>query len=259
MMGLRNNDARLFALQFLSAGELAAQKLDEAARSRASVRTQEPHAEQENQQLEDLRISQASAGILRRAPFCVLEKSGEVIVEFCLNEGRRPLFVNDAGGECFVGFSERLEAPKDIRIGRGLPLGAEFSDGKRDRRKKLAVRVHDIRREPHVKQRRVGRKRPRVLILVTMRRGDIAAVRRAVDGHFPLCPAAHGTDFVGFCGAKTPRFSLLTNWTNHEWSPGEAREKTEYHAMMTLLWKRRAAMISSTVPIPKRASASIHR
>ena len=79
--------------------------------------------------MEDLRISQATAGILRRAPFCVLEKSGEAVVEFSLNEGRRPLFVNDAGGKCFVGFSERFEAPEDIRIGRGLPLGAEFSDG----------------------------------------------------------------------------------------------------------------------------------
>src|SRR5690242_19124594 len=83
--GLRDNDAGFFALQFVGAGELAAEEFEEAAGARASVSAQEAHAVEEDEELEDFGILGAALGILRGRLLGFVEKCGEGVVESALD------------------------------------------------------------------------------------------------------------------------------------------------------------------------------
>jgi len=54
-----------------------------------------------------------------------------------------------------------------------------------------------------------------------MRGNQIAAIRRAIDGQFPLGAATDGADFLGLGRAETARFAPFADWTKHQRSPGK--------------------------------------
>ena len=118
--------------------------------------------------------------------------------------------------------------------------------------------MDNMRRQPHVQKRRIRWQRPRVLVFVTMSGQQIPTVRRAVDRRFPLRAAAHRANPSAFAGQNRPalRFSQMGQSTN---LPVKNASQPEYHAMMTLLWNRRAAITNSSDPIANSASASSHR
>jgi hypothetical protein len=64
--------------------------------------------------------------------------------------------------------------------------------------------------------------------------------------------------FSALAGQKRPglRFWQIGQCTD---DPPESDKNSEYHAMMTLLWNRRAAITSKSVPMTKSASASVQR
>jgi len=53
---LRDDDAGFFALEFVGAGELAAEEFDEAAGARAAVGAKQAHAIEEDEELEDFGV-----------------------------------------------------------------------------------------------------------------------------------------------------------------------------------------------------------
>jgi len=91
-----------FALEFVGAGELAAEKFDEAAGARTSVGPEQAHAVEEDEKLEDFGIF--GEGSLRGGLFGFVEKGGESVVESALDRRDWGLLVDNAGGERFVGF-----------------------------------------------------------------------------------------------------------------------------------------------------------
>ena len=111
-----------------------------------------------------------------------------------------------------------------------------------------------------------------MFIFVAMRGDQIRAIRRATDGDFAFRAAAHRTNLFALSRTKARGFALSTNRTIHNDSPGKFRRLGSIlraiakhngngredlvltfsrapcanvgYAMMTLFWKRRAAMIS---------------
>lgn len=73
------------------------------------------------------------------------------------------------------------------------------------------------------KERRTGWDGTLLLVLVTVRRSEIAAIYRTINGNFALRAAANGADFFRLCRAKAAFLSLLTNWTRQARSPGRPR------------------------------------
>jgi hypothetical protein len=155
----------------VGAGELGSEEFEEAAGAWAAVSAQEAHAIEEDKELEDFGVLGASLSILLGRLFGFIQEGGEGVVESALDERDRRLFVDDAGGECFVGFGQRLQRGEDIRVRRGGLRGAEFGDGESDGGKKLRVDADEIRGETDIQQRCVGRELARVLFFVAVR-GD---------------------------------------------------------------------------------------
>jgi len=211
-----DDNARLFALKFVGAGELAAEKFDEAAGAGAAIGAQKAHAEEKDQQLKNLRVLHGAEGRLRVVLLRFVEKSGQGVVKLALNGRHGWLFIDDAGDKGFVRVSERAECREDIGIRGGRLRGAELCDGEGDRGEKLAVNLNRVRGDADVEKRRVCGKGARMLVFVAVGRKEIAAVGRAVDGDFSLRAAADGTNFLGLSRAKAARFALLANWTSHK-------------------------------------------
>ena len=88
----------------MGAGELAAEKFEEAAGAWASVGAQQAHAVEEDEELEDFGVLGAALGSLRRGLLGLVEERGKSVVESALDGRDWRLFVDDAGRECFVGF-----------------------------------------------------------------------------------------------------------------------------------------------------------
>ena len=220
---LRDDDAGLFALEFLGPGELAAQEFDELAGARAAVGAENAHAKEEDQELKDLgilgRVDGRGGGLL----FDLGEEGGEGVVEFALNGGSRRLLVDNAGSEGFVGFDESAESGKDVGICSGGLICGEFGDGESDGREKLAMHLDGVGSNAHLEERGVGGESAGVLLLVAMRGDEVAAVGGAVDGDFALGAAADGADFFRFGGAETARLAFVADRTEHERSPSEQK------------------------------------
>jgi hypothetical protein len=94
---LRHNDTRFFALQFVGAGELAAEEFDEVAGARAAVAAKQAHAIEKDEELEDFGIFGAALRILRGGLFGFVEEGGESVVESALDSWNWWLLVDDAG------------------------------------------------------------------------------------------------------------------------------------------------------------------
>jgi hypothetical protein len=216
---LGNDDAGLFAVKFLGAGELATQKFDELARARATVGPEQAHAEEEHQQLENLGVFDWAEGGLLGGLLGFVQKCGERVVKFALDGGYGRLLVEDAGNQGFVGFRQGSESGEDVRIGCGWLCRAEFSNVERDGREELAVGMDNVGSNADVEKRSVCGESTGVLALITMSGNEVAAVWRAVDGDFALDATTDGADFLRLGRTKTTRLALLTNWTGHERSP----------------------------------------
>src|SRR4249919_2040321 len=104
----------------------------------------------------------------------------------------------------------------------------KLGGSKRDPGKHILVRVNDVLRNFDVEQGRVGGKLALVLILVTMRRDEVRAVGRAVDGNFALRAAAYGTDFLALRGTKSYGFTLFADRTRHSGSRRCTGKPAEY-------------------------------
>jgi len=256
---------------------LAAEELEEAAGAWAAVGAQEAHAIEEDEELEDFGVFGAALGILRGGLLGFIEEGGKGVVEAALDGRDRTMFIDNAGGQRFVGLGQRFERGKGVGVGGGGFCGAEFGNGEGDGGEKLRMDTDEIRGQANVEQRRVGGELARVSFFVAMRGDEVSAVGRAVEGDFAFGAAADGADGFGFGGAEAAGFAFLTDRTGQKY-PLERRVnraksarrggralqvrvlgRTEYHAMMTLFWKRRAAITRSMVPMKKRATASIQR
>ncbi len=108
IQALRNDDTRLFALKLLGGGELAAKEFDEAAGARAAVGAEKAHAEEKDEQLQNLRILNGTEGRLLTVLLGIVEERRECVVEFALKVGYGRLLVHDAGSEGFIAFGESL-------------------------------------------------------------------------------------------------------------------------------------------------------
>jgi hypothetical protein len=217
---LGDDDAGLFALEFVGSGELAAEKFDEAAGARTAIGAEKAHAEEEDKEWEDFGILDGAEGwALRSVLFGFGEESGEGVVEFALNEGNRGLLIDDTGGEGFVGVGEGAKSRENIGIGGGGLAGAEFGDGESDGGEKAAVDLDGVRVDAHVEKGGVGGEGARMVVLVAMSGNEVGTVGGAVDGKFALGAATDRTDFFGLSGAKTAGFALLADWTSHDEIP----------------------------------------
>lgn len=119
-------------------------------------------------------------------------------------------------------------------------------------------------------ERRVSRDFTFVLILVAVGSGEIRAIGRAGDCNFALGAAADGANLFALGGTETPNFPFFANWTRQTNSLTRTGEKNTLrnkkckidvsdYAMITLLWKRRAAMVKRTVPRMQSARPSFHK
>jgi len=213
---LREDDAGVFALEFVGARELASEEFDETAGTRAAVGAQKSHAVEEDNQLENFGVLGVAEGRLCGGLLCLGEKRGDGAVEGALDGPDRRLFVEDAGGEGFPGFGEGFEGGEDIGIGGAGFAGAEFRDGESDGGEKLRMQADEVRREADVEERSVRRKLARVLFLVAVGRDEISTVGRAVEGDFAFDAATDGADFFGLGWAKARGLAFFTDWTEHE-------------------------------------------
>jgi hypothetical protein len=66
---LGGDDAGFFALEFVGAGELAAEEFDEAAGARAAVGADQAHAIEKDEELEDFGVFEAALGSSRGGLF----------------------------------------------------------------------------------------------------------------------------------------------------------------------------------------------
>ena len=243
--GLRDDGAGLFALEFLRAGELPAEKFNKTARARAAVGAEQTHAEEENQQLKNLGVFERAEGSRRTVLLGFGEERRERVIEFALQVCRGRLLVDDAGSESFVGFGEGLQGGENIGIGGGRLRGAEFGDGESDGREKAAMGMDGVGSDANVEQGSVWSESTGVFVLVAVSGEKITAVGGAVDGDFALRTTTNGANFFGFGGAKPARLTLLANWTSHERSPGTGKLET-FHSELKL---RRPGLIQTDLKI----------
>ena len=211
----RQDDAGLFALEFVGTGELAAEEFEEAAGARTAVGAQKAHAVEEDNQLENFGVWGVAKRRLRGRLFGFGEKCGEGVVEGALDRRDGRSFIEDAGGEGFPGFGEGFEGGENIGIGGGGFAGAEFGDGEGHGGKKLRVKADKIGSEADIEERSIGRERARVLVFVTVGGMEIAAVGRAIEGDFALGAATDGADFFGLGRAEPFGLAFLTDRTEH--------------------------------------------
>ena len=213
MQSLRDDDAGFFALEFVGAGELAAEKFEEAAGARASVGAQQAHAIEKNEKLEDFGIFGVALRILRGGLLGFVEERGKSVVESALDGRNRRLLLDDAGGKRFIGFGKRLQGGEDVGVGRGGLRGAEFGNGKGDGGDQLGMNEDEIRSEADIQQGRIRRKLARVLFFVAMGGQEISTVGRTIEGDFPFGAAADGADFFGLGRAEARGLAFLTDRT----------------------------------------------
>ena len=143
------------------------------------------------------------------------EEGGEGIVESSLDGRYRRLFVDDAGGEGFPGFSEGFQGCEDIGIGGGGLRGTEFRDGKGDGGKELRMEADEFGSEADVEERTVRRERTRVLVFVAMGGVEIAAPGWAVERDLTFGTTTDGADFFGFGRTESFGLAFLTDRTEH--------------------------------------------
>jgi hypothetical protein len=77
----------------------------------------------------------------------------------------------------------------------------------------LLLRVDDVGREIDVEQRRSGRKRAGMLVLIAVGGDEVGAIGCAIDGDFAAGAAADGADGLTLRGTEARAFSFLTDWT----------------------------------------------
>ena len=219
--GLRDDDAGFFVLEFLGAGKLAAEEFDELAGARSAVGAKEAHAIEEDEELENLGVLGRGDGGGGGLLLHFVEERGERIVELALNGNYGRLFVDNAGGERFVGFGQGEERLKNIRIGGGGLGSGKFGDGEGHSGQELAVELDGVAGDADIEERSIGRKRARVLLFVAVRGEQVAAVGGAVDGDFALRAATDGADFFRLGRTEAAGFAFVADWTKHERSPGD--------------------------------------
>lgn len=211
----------MFALEFLCTGKLTTKEFEEAARARTAVGAKQAHAIKEDEKVKDFGVFDRAEGFGRGIAFGFVDEGGEGVVELALNERRGRIFVDDAGGESFVGFGESLERSEDIGIGGKWLVGGEFGNGEGDGGKKTAVGVDYVRRDADIEQRSIGRERARMLVFVAVGGEKVATMGRAVDGDFTLGAATDRANLLGFGRTETAGLTFVANRTEHERSPGE--------------------------------------
>jgi hypothetical protein len=217
----RDDEAGLFALEFLGARELAAKEFDELARAGTSIGAQESHAKEKDEQLEDFGVLRRTYGSGGGLLLDFGEEGREGVVKFALYREDGRLFVDNAGGERFAGFGKRAESGENVGIcGRGL-RGGKFGDAEGDGGQKLGVQVNDVGGNADTEERSVGGQRPGVLLFVAMGGEEVSAVGGAVDREFAFRAAADGTDFFGLSGAEAARLAFVADWTKHNVPLGE--------------------------------------
>lgn len=217
---LRDDDAGLFALEFLGTGELTAEKFDEAAGTRTAVGAEKAHAEEEDEELEDFGVFDgAESGALRSALLGFGEEGGEGVVKLALNERNRRLLVDDAGDKGFVGVGEGAKSGEDVGIGGGRLGGAELGDGEGDGGEKPAVDLNGVGVDTHVEKGSVGRESAGMVVLVAMSGDEVGTVGGTVDGNFALGATTDSADFFSLGGTKTAGLALLADWTSHNEIP----------------------------------------
>jgi hypothetical protein len=217
---LGDDDAGLFAVEFLRTGELAAEKFDEAAGPRTSIGAQKAHAEEEYEELEDFGVFDgAQSRALRSVLLGFGEEDGKCVVEFALNERNGRLLVDDASDESFVGVREGAKSGEHVGIGGGGLAGTELRDGESDGGKKTPVDLDGVGVDAHVEKGSVGGEGAGMFVLVAMSGEEVGAVGGAVDGDFALGATTDGADFLGLGGAETARLALLADWTSHDEIP----------------------------------------
>ena len=78
------------------------------------------------------------------------------------------------------------------------------------------MRVDYVRRKTDIQQRRIGRYRSGVLVLIAVRGHEMRAIRHAIDSYFATGAAAHGANRFAFRRAEAIRFSFFADGTSHD-------------------------------------------
>jgi hypothetical protein len=207
----------------MGAGELAAEEFEEAAGARATVGAQEAHAVEEDKELESFGVFRMAERGLRWRLFGFGEEGGQGIVEGALNGGGGTPLVDNAGGECFIGFGEGSQGGENVWIRDGGLAGAKFCNGEGDGGKKLRMQADEIGSEADIQQWSIRGERARMIFFVAVSGEEIGAIRWAVERDFAFGAAAHGADFFGFGGAEAFGLAFLADGTGHG-APGITHE-----------------------------------
>src|SRR2546427_8468566 len=214
--GLRQDNAgRLRLCRGL--GELTAKEFQEPARARPAVGVVTPHAQQEYKQVEHFGVLQGGkAGAIGVSLLEFLKEFSELAIKRLRQRGYGRLFVVDAGPKRAVGLGQGGERRECVGIGeRALSCG-ELQDGESQAGDYRATIVDQVGRDVHVhKGHLAGWHGLAVLGFVAVRGRQIGAVRRAINRHLALSPAADRADLLALCGAVTLGLALFADWTGH--------------------------------------------
>src|SRR5579862_513220 len=227
---LRDDDARLFALRFPGLWKLTAQEFDEAARSRPAVRTQQAHAVEKNSHLENGEILNCAGVTGFRGFFLnLIQELREREIKITLHGDVGNFLVEQSALQRFVGSCQRGKRGDDIGISCGRLAAGKFGDFIGDSCHQLLMRMQNLLRDAFLEERRIERQLPFVFVLITVRRDQVRAIRRTVDGHFALRAAADSTDFFAFGRTVANRLALFTNRTV-QWLSPDGKRKPEAYA-----------------------------
>ena len=167
-----------------SAGKLRSQKLDECARARPPVGAQPPETEKEHQEVENFRVLQrGKLRVLRRMFLFLFDEFRERGVKPRGHGNLRRFFVVNPGQECAAGFRHGLHGGEHVRVGEGTLIRGIDEHGVSKSRQHGLPRVNQIGGKRYVRERDVTfGERLRMVLLPAVRRHQIGAIARAVDG-----------------------------------------------------------------------------
>ena len=149
--------------------ELAAQKLDEAAGTRAAVGAQQTHAVEKNPQIKQVHIFEdGGVRALLLLLFYFAQEGDQCGVEFPWKGRFRRLFVDDSRAKRLVSLGQGFDGGEDVGVDCGRLDGAELRDREGQRGHELLMGVYDILGNFVVEQGSVRRQRALVPVLIAM-------------------------------------------------------------------------------------------
>ena len=206
-----------------SLGNCDAQKFDERARARPPVGAQPPETEKEHQEVENFRVLQrGKLRMLRRVFLFLLDEFRERGIKPRGHGNLRRFFVVNSGEERAARLRHGLHGGEHVRVGEGTLIRGVDEHGVSKARQHGLPRVNQIGGERYVRERDFAfGERFRMALLPAVRRDQIGAIARAVDGHFALGSAVDGADFFALGGAIALGAPLVADradfFVGHSW------------------------------------------